>query len=256
MIHRLGVTLAALVLAVPTAASVAREKEVTKVLPLVGPGEVFVKSYKGTIRVRAWDRSEVGVKARVVAQDACGSAAEQVEKTEIVIEPVGGGVEIRAEYGRIGSGFPWFGCTTRPQVHFEVSLPRKADLRVKDYKSRVDVEGLEGDVRLHSYKGTLRLTGLEGGLDLETYKGDVTVATALRKPTRIETQKADVTLTIPKGAAFSFEARLGRRASFDSDLPLKTGHRRRTTHYAEAVNGGGPLLSLRTHKGEFRLRER
>lgn len=254
--------LATLALAASAAASLP-EKDVAKTIPLV-KGTLSVEAYKGSIRVHTWDRAEVSVKARVVADDSCGGQrdqSEKVEATEVVIEPTSGGASVRAEYDRVEHHFRWFGfgCNALPFVHFEISMPRTAPLRVKDHKSRIHVADLDGDLTLDTYKGRAELAGLGGGVDITTYKGEVRAETALRKETSVETYKGEVTLTVPKGAAFTVDEDLGRRARLDSDFDLVSGTRhasRRGSRGGGAVNGGGPLLRLTSEKGEIRLRAR
>lgn len=244
-----------LLLALPAAAATP-EKRVSRTLPLAAGGTVSVDTYKGSIKVRTWEKAEVAVSAVVVADEPCDDDAEKVEKTEVVVEGGRNGVTIRTDYDRLpDSGlFSWH-CSSRPLVHYELSVPRSAGLRIDDYKSETDVRDLDGDIELETYKGSVDLAGVTGRLELETYKGDVRVETALRKDVSVETYKGEVTLTVPKGAAFDLDARLGRKGHLDSDVALPRGSRDDDEVQAK-VGGGGPLLRLKTYKGEFRIRTR
>ena len=244
-----------LLLALPSAAA-APEKTVARTLPLAPGGVVSVDTYKGSIRVRTWDRAEVAVSAVVVPDEPCDDDAEKVEKTDVVIEAGRTGVSVRTDYDRLpGSGlFSWH-CSSRPLVHYELSVPRSAGLRINDYKSDTDVKDLDGDIELETYKGSVDLTGVAGRLELETYKGDVRVETALKKDVTVETYKGEVTFTVPKTAGFDLDARLGRKGHLESDLALPRGSRDNEELQAK-VAGGGALLRLKTYKGEFRIRTR
>ena len=153
------------------------DRTISKTLPLAADGKVTIDTYKGTIRVTPWDRAEVAVEARIVPDDSCGSERNQKEwlaATEVVIEPNGRNVRIESDYDKLEMSWGFFGgCTSRPFVHFRVSLPRAATLKIHDYKSDTDVKDFAGHLTLETYKGTAALVGLSGTLDLKTYKGEV-----------------------------------------------------------------------------------
>jgi hypothetical protein len=72
-----------------------------------------------------------------------------VAATEVVIEPSGRSVRIESDYVKLATSWGFLGgCTSRPFVHYRVSLPRAATLKIHDYKSA--------------------LVGLSGALDLKT----------------------------------------------------------------------------------------
>jgi hypothetical protein len=234
-------------------------KEIRKTLPLAVGGRVEVETYKGTVQVTAEERPDVLVEARVTADTECGDAkaqAEWVERTEVRIESHGKTVRIESDNDRLSSFhrgfFSW--CTARPFVDYKIRMPRKADLEVKDYKSKIDVAGLSGDLRVESYKGTMRVRDLDGSIRLKTYKGEANVALAgLRSDSRFETYKGEIEVSLPKTTAFDLDADAGRRGDFRSEFgsALRTSGRTRT-----ALNGGGPKLSLSTYKGTLKLSSR
>jgi len=234
-------------------------KEFRKTLPLPAGGRVEVETYKGTVHVTAEERPDVLVEARVTPDTECGDAkaqAEWVERTEIRIDTHGKTIRIESDYDRLSSFhhgfFSW--CTARPFVDYKIRMPRKADLEVKDYKSKIDVAGLAGDLRLDSYKGTMRVRDLDGSVRLKTYKGEARVEMAsLRADSRFETYKGEIDVSLPKTSAFDLDADAGRRGEFRSEFgaALRSGGRTRT-----ALNGGGPKLSLSTHKGTLKLSAR
>ncbi|MEK7748572.1 MAG: hypothetical protein AAB269_00780, partial [Bacteroidota bacterium] len=54
-------------------------------------------------------------------------------------------------------------------------MPKTAELRIKDYKSKTSISDLRADVEINTYKGEVEITNLTGSVDLETYKGEVDV---------------------------------------------------------------------------------
>ena len=258
MRHLLQGVLALFLAASPAAA----DRTVSKTLPMAADGKVTIDTYKGSIRVTPWDRAEVAVEARIVPDDSCGSERDQkkwVEATEVVIEPSGRNVRIESDYDKIETRWGFFGgCTSRPFVHYKVSLPRTATLKIHDYKSDTDVKDFAGHLTIDTYKGSVSLVGLSGALDLKTYKGEVRAGFArLSGEVRAETYKGDVTLTLPAASAFELSADAGRRGEIVSDFegtgPVRSS-RRSGLRASATVNGGGPRVTLSTDKGRLSIR--
>ena len=258
MRHALQGVLALLLAASPAVA----DRTVSKTLPLAADGRVTIDTYKGSIRVTAWDRAEVAVEARIVPDDSCGSERDRkrwVEATEVVIEPSGRSVRIESDYDKLETSWGFLrACTSRPFVHYRVSLPRAATLKIHDYKSDTDVKDFSGHLTLETYKGTAELTGLSGALDLKTYKGEVRAQfKSLSGAVRAETYKGDVTLTLPAESAFELSADAGRRgeivSDFDGTGPIRSS-RRSGLRSSATVNGGGPRVTLSTDKGKLSIR--
>ncbi len=238
------------------------DRTVSKTLPLAADGKVTIDTYKGSIRVTPWDRAEVAVEARIVPDDGCGSEKEKgewVAATEVVIEPSGRNVRIESDYDKLETSWGFFrACTSRPFVHYRISLPRAATLKIHDYKSDTDVKDFAGHLALDTYKGSVALSGLSGGLDLKTYKGEVRAGfKRLSGAVHAETYKGDVTLTFPAESAFDLSADAGRRGEIVSDFegtgPIRSSHRSGYRSSA-TVNGGGPRVTLSTDKGKLSIR--
>lgn len=231
-------------LAGPAVSADAPSKVVDKALPLVPGGRLVVDTYKGSVRVTAWDREEASVHAVVTPDGSCDTAADLVERTRVRIE--GGGREVRvvSDYDDLPKFQFTFrtDCGSRPFVAYEIRVPRGASLRVRDYKSRVSAEGVAGDVDVETYKGVVRLEGLAGKLDVETYKGDV-VARFDGSPgeVRAETYKGEIEIVLPKGSRVDLHEETGRHGRFESDVETASG---------------APRVSAETHKGTIRLRSK
>jgi hypothetical protein len=258
MNYLLSGVLTVLVAASPASA----DRTVSKTLPVAADGRVVIDTYKGSIRVTAWDRPEVAVEARIVPDDSCGSERDQrewVAATRVVIEPDGTGVRIKSDYDDLESSWGFLHlCTSRPFVHYKISLPRAADLKIHDYKSDTDVKDFAGRLKLDTYKGSAVLAGLSGPFDLKTYKGQIRARfTRLSGDVHAETYKGEVTLTIPADAAFELSADSGSKGEIDSDFET-TGparaYRRSGRRASASVNGGGPHVALSTEKGRLSIR--
>jgi hypothetical protein len=105
----------------------------------------------------------------------------------------------------------------------------------------------------------VNLREIAGPVRLHTFKGQVHAEYARFARSDFETHKGSIEVAIPRQAAFSLDADIGRRGELVSDfggVSRASGHRREERYRDAAVNGGGPTLSLRTYKGELRLRAR
>ncbi len=248
--------------AIVTAAST---KEVNKTVDLSPTGHISIDTYKGSVDVTTWDSQRVEIRARIEPDGSCGDDEERVRDTEVRIDSSPDSLRIKSDYDKVRKAAPLMGlfnwnCGTLPFVHYTLKVPRTAQLKIKDYKSEIRIAGLRSNLQIDSYKGTMTLTGLDGSLDLETYKGEARVEfTNLERKSRIETYKGNIQVLMPRSSRFDLDTDLGRRGNLDSDFSFNVkvgGSHGRAQKYRGSVNGGGPLLYLKTYKGEFRLRQR
>jgi hypothetical protein len=241
-------------------------KEVRKSGPLSADGTVHIDTYKGSITVTAWDKSEFEVYARIESDESDRYAEEKVQDTEIRIDASSSSVRIKTDYDRVNrrhhSFWDLFGGESGnlPLVHYTIKMPRTARLVIKDYKSKTSVADLRSDAEIETYKGSVEVANHDGSMTLETYKGEVWVGFAnLARKSRFETYKGEIEVKLPKGKGFDVDAEIGRRADFESDFNLDGKYRSRKRHdydFRSSVNGGGPVLRLKTEKGTVRLVER
>jgi DUF4097 and DUF4098 domain-containing protein YvlB len=239
-------------------------KEVNKTVELNLNGRISLETYKGSVNVTTWDSRRVEINARVEPDGNCSDDEERVRDTEVQIDSSAGSLRIKSDYGKaqhfgFSNLFRW-NCGSLPFVNYSLRIPRTAQLKIKDYKSEIRVDGLRSGLQINSYKGNMRVAGLDGSLDLETYKGEARVEFSnLAQNSRMDTYKGKIDVFIPSNNRFNLDADLGRHGNLNSDFTWNAnvqgvGGRRKGYH--GAVNGGGPLLYLKTYKGEFRLKQR
>lgn len=265
----------ALLLTASMSLSAQTSKDFSETLALA-PGEhLSIKTYKGSIHLSSWERSEVSVTAVIEApENVSAEYGEQiVAATRVEMRRSGSGVSIKSDYDDVPSDRSrWFGTSkTLPYVHYQIQAPRSLQLKIDDYKSDIEVYGLEGDldintykgnlegrdlagdVRLETYKGVARVSALRGGLDVETYKGNVDLdVDYLESDSRFETYKGDITLHLPPSQGASIRADLSKRAGFSSSFDLDRRYQRKNSFDAE-LNGGGPRILFKSYKGDIRL---
>lgn len=225
-------------------------KEFKKTVPLEANGRFSLDTYKGSIRITAWDQPNAGIQARIV-EDTTSWISQPVEEVEIRVDSGPGNVRVKTIYHRktwsIVEG-------SSPRVEYTIHVPRDASLSIKDYKSETEISGVQGDVEFQTYKGTARLDGLRRGLQLKTYKGDIRASfTSFGARSHIDTYRGTVELSLPRASAFEVHAELQRHATFDSDFPGMVHSSSRDRSFRSVVNGGGTVLHVTSYRGYIRL---
>jgi hypothetical protein len=243
-------TLVLLAVLVATAGNVPPPiKDVHRTVPLRLDGRVEVETHKGSVRVSTWDRAEIDVVVRI--EEDRGLFPELVTAADVRLDAQPDLVRLAS---RCRPAFPLGTC---PLFHYTVRMPRTATLHVTDHKSVTEVDGLAA-LTLSTHKGVVRATNLRGPLRLTTHKGRAQIAfAAFVEDSRVETHKGSIDLVLPRASAFDMRTRLERKAALHSDFSADTGVEAwRGELLTAAVNGGGPALTLVSHKGELRLRAR
>jgi hypothetical protein len=250
-------------------ASSQSSREINKIIPLKSNGRLIIDTYKGSITITTHDKPLVEVNVKIESDDSDSwDAAKDVEDTEIQINDREDEVTLRTNYKKVEHQhhkdfWDWItdpseSSYSLPLVYYTVKMPRTAGLRIKDYKSRTQIEDLKADIRLNTYKGEVEIDNLFGGIDLETYKGKVRVAFAkFNSDSRFETYKGNITVVVPKDNGFELSTDFERRVDFSTDFDVPSIERDRKHHYYDyrgKINNGGPMLELKSDKGDLRLR--
>lgn len=253
-------------------------KDFSRVVPFQPGSRLSLKTFKGSINITSWDRSEVEILATIEApEDVSQEYGEAVvAATEIDVRESRSGLTIRSDYDRVPKQRSWFSWSeVRPYVHYDIRAPRSLRLEIDDYKSEIEVFGVDGsvdletykgrvdgrdwagDIRLETYKGYARLTGLSGGIRIDTYKGDVRAEMIeMDGDSKLETYKGDITLLLPETQRISVSADIDKHGDLRSDFDMRTSYASRNRGRFNAdINGGGPRLSVETHKGNIELRQ-
>jgi Putative adhesin len=234
------------VLAVTTLAAGVGVKDFSKIVPLDGKGRFTLDTYKGSIRITAWDQPQAEIKARIEPDGWHSLPADDVE---IRVEAITGDVHVTTDYHR------HFGDNNLPLVYYTIRLPRGANLRIKDYKSESQISGVQGDLEFETYKGTAHIDGIQGSFNLDTYKGDIRAIFArFTGPSRINTYRGNIEVSLPKSSSFDLRADLERRTDFDCDF-ARTIHSMNNLRTIDGtVNGGGAALHVHSYRGNIHLR--
>jgi beta-lactamase regulating signal transducer with metallopeptidase domain/DUF4097 and DUF4098 domain-containing protein YvlB len=111
-----------------------------------------------------------------------------------------------------------------------------------------------GDVNAHTSGGSVTVTDVRGDLVAVTSGGSIRARMSQppRHASRLETSGGSITLDLHSRAAVSIDARTsGGRVTTDFAVPQRPRDQQATLQ--AAINGGGPLLTLKTSAGNIRI---
>lgn len=222
-------------------------------------------------------RLEAGDGAVVVTPSASNAIEARIEtvgwrigpsEVQVVDRQMGDRVELELRVPRVRWG------VGRRSIRVELRVPPsiRANLRTSD--GSITVEGLKGDTRLFSGDGRIRVSDVEGALEATTNDGSIRVSgrfdslqlnsgdgsieadvkpgSRLNSSWRIKTGDGHVKIRLPQELAADVEAHTGD-GRVVSDLPVVVTGTIRRSELRGKLNGGGPLLSVRTGDGGISL---
>jgi beta-lactamase regulating signal transducer with metallopeptidase domain len=125
-------------------------------------GEVLVLDLEtgGSVDLNGWDESRVRVRARLGGRDW--------RETRVAVERAEGGVRVRSRQESTGG-------SSSTSHSFEISVPRRFDVRLRSAGGAVTIVGLDGAFEGHTGGGALVLEHLTGRASLSTGGGQVEV---------------------------------------------------------------------------------
>jgi DUF4097 and DUF4098 domain-containing protein YvlB len=131
-----------------------------------------VQNQSGSIKVTAWDRSEMRVRA------------EHGTRDEIRITVRGSVVEVEAERRH---GMPAF-------VDYDITVPKTMTLDLSGQEAEIEVEGVTGGISAESVEGGVTIRGAGGPIEVHTVEGDIVIDGA-RGEIKVEGVDGDISLS-------------------------------------------------------------
>ena len=191
----------------------------------------------GGIKIEAWERNEIMIRARIQAWDDTEEEARQ-RVNDVRIETGG---TIRADGPE----------SRRWAVSYEISVPSRTDLRLDAHNGGIRVRGVRGGVEFRTMNGGVTLDRVSGHVRGQTTNGGLHVvlsgATWDGDGLDVRTTNGGVHLEIPEG----YSARLETgtvNGGIRFDFPV-TVEGRITREMALDLGGGGPLVRATTTNG-------
>jgi hypothetical protein len=169
---------------------------------------------------------------------------------KLVAKTSGGGIKL----GKLGSTVDAHtsgGNVALEEAHGEVKLDTSG--------GNINVGRVSGPAELSSSGGNIRIEAVESRLRARTNGGSIRagIVGGLKDDCELNTSGGSVHVTVDKTAAFQLDASTSGGSVDAEGLTItlqKTGHGR--SQLSGAVNGGGPLLKLRSSGGSIQVSSR
>ncbi len=265
-------------------------EQVEKSLSFEGVELVKLRNVNGSVRITSWEQPEVLVKAtKKVKATSEEKAKEYAQEVKIRIEKVDDTIEIITEHPK--GRKPKF--IKGVNVEYDVTMPREANLDASSTNGSMNVAGIIGEILANTTNGSVSIKGCEGQLIVKTTNGRVNVEEVsgnvrakttngsisaklamLDGESRFETSNGSINVQIKEGHSVPLTAHTNNGSitvelpsSFAADIEANTsngkirselpinlvGEISKTSLHGE-LNGGGPLMKLKTTNGKINIR--
>jgi hypothetical protein len=244
-------------------ASMASADQWKRDYPVSGKPEVRLSTGDGSVEFMVWDRKQVSVSVYTEGWQI-GSDGIRIEEHQ-----TGDRVEVTLHIPREN----WCLFCHR-LIRVDVSLPRDAniDFHTGDGSIRgsrvhgnlflntgdgsIHVEDIDGEISAHSGDGGIHVDGRFDALKVDTGDGsihaDIDRGSKMMGAWYLHSGDGSIDLGLPEGLSANVDVRTGD-GSIRSDLELSDSDRRHHSLRGK-LNGGGPLLELRSGDGSIHLR--
>lgn len=214
------------------------------------PGGVLTVNARpnGGIKIVGWDRREVCVRAKVVANADTDDQARALAK-EIAVRTDG---SIRAEGPARDEDRNW-------SVSYEISVPVDQPLSLSSTNGGISINNIRAPVDFSTQNGGVALTDVGGNFKGRTQNGGVQVSLQGARwdgeGLEVETQNGGINVRLPDGYAAHVEtSTVNGRIS--TDFPVTVVGQIDRRHLTADLNGGGATLKLTTTNGGVSIRKR
>lgn len=141
---------------------------------VTGVPQVRIENFEGSIRVKAWDRPEVGFTAVKHAIDKTAFAGILVQATQR-----GGEVQLAAQFTKGDRRMKLGGSHVRAKgayVEWEINVPRAANVSLATGDGPLSVTGVDGLVELRTGDGKIEVFDGRGRVNARTNDGLIRIA--------------------------------------------------------------------------------
>ncbi len=208
----------------------------------VDPGQ------NGSIRIHAWENSDVLVKACVQTSAPSDSEARDLASKVRITEGAG---HIQASGPANRNGWNW-------SVSYEIWMPAASEAKLDASNGSIAVDGIQGRLRFHTSNGSVRLNDVGGDVEGETTNGSLAVAVAnsghYGNGLRLETTNGSVNLELPENFSARVEASTVN-GSIHTDFPI-TVSGEIGKHLTFTLGSGGPEIEAKTTNGSIHITRR
>lgn len=250
-----------------------------RVLLIIAAGGLFFALFRVISKSRPSTSSvethtfSVGAQPKIIIRDDVGAIRVHPggEDYQVVVQAtkrqrilMGGEIDIHYDQNnaknaitvKASNGWSFIGSKW---VDFDITVPRNADLELKNDAGSITVDGIAGQISCSTDAGSVKVTNtwLCGKSNLKTDAGTITFSGALdpNGSYQMSTDAGTVSVTLPPNASFHLDAKTDV-GSISSDFPLNI---RRVFPGGKARCDVGlppyPALKLRSDVGSINIRK-
>jgi Putative adhesin len=202
-----------------------------------GSAHLTITNVNGRIRVAAWDKKTVSVRA-----DAAPSVSIE---DRVVGEDINISVKRNFRLSR---------------ADFEVSLPADSSLVLRNVIGNIEVQGVNGHISVNSIDSDVRLLRVNSSaVDVKVTSGDIYFDGELREggSYSFQSMRGDLDVTLPGSTPFNLNARaLSENINLGGFLSSLTRGSRGTKGVSGSYLNGGSRLTLTTYEGRILLHKK
>lgn len=234
----------------PPAAVSQDETEVTEqVFPINADGKIEVSNINGSIEIEAWDRSEVKLVSKKVA-----NSRERLSDIEVKVTSSAERLKVEVDYKR------WQGKWVKGDslyVNFSMMVPRNAVLDdIETVNGGVKVLGTENVTKVSAVNGSVRGSELRGNVQLETVNGSVIAefkTVTAGSAVSLNTVNGSAEIRVPSNADITVKAdSVNGSITNGFGLPVKKGQYTGRYLYGR-VGTGSSMIKLNSVNGSLKI---
>jgi|GEM_PF-264907 len=201
----------------------------------------------GGVSVKAWDGSDVLVRAQIQATAPTREEAGRIARN----------VRVSTSGGTIHASGPETTGRRGWAVSYEIFVPRRMDLNIETHNGPISVAGVSGEMELEALNGPMSLHDVGGDVRARTTNGPLNVQLAGSRWSGdgldAQTVNGPVNLIVPDG--YSAELETGT-ANGPVRIDIPGTARGRTSHLRARLGGGGAPVRVMTTNGPLTVRSR
>jgi len=231
------VLLAGLLLLAGASTTLAAPADFERTYPSRGITHVSISSLNSDIRIVAWEKPSIVVRATT-------------PKPSLIEDTVSGGelsIRVKRQLKPV-------------RTDFELLVPSDTSVALDNVIGKIEIKALTGHVRISSIDSDVKLVGVDSqSLDVRVTSGDISFDGDLHSggSYSFQTMKGDIDVTLPVRTPFNLNARaLTADINLGAFLSELTGGSKSSRGVSGNHLTGGPRLNLTTYAGKIFLHKK
>ncbi|MCZ6820027.1 MAG: DUF4097 family beta strand repeat-containing protein [Calditrichaeota bacterium] len=140
-------------------------------------------------------------------------------------------------------------------IDYEIQVPAGTALEIENKYGNIRIRDVGGPVDLELQAGGARVTGASAKVQAQIGIGTLIVEGSPGEDWFLDVGTGSVEVRLPKDAGFNLEAET-EDGTIDCDFSIKYREKNGKDLLRGSVNGGGPLIHIKTEMGGIRIWER